>query len=114
MKNVRVDKLITTENTQYQKDLNLPRFRLKTGQRSFAFRGATCWNKLPKDMKEVADCRIFKRLIRSIKRGLTVELLACLLATASGNIASMSDPLDGSLWWYWIAANAAKKNGACF
>ena len=26
----------------------------------------------------------------------------------------MREPLDGSLWWYWIAANAAKKNGACF
>ena len=34
---------------------------IKTGQRSFAFRGGTCWNKLPKDMKEVADCRIFKK-----------------------------------------------------
>ena len=34
---------------------------LKTGQRSFAFKGGTCWNKLPKDVKEVADCRIFKK-----------------------------------------------------
>ena len=34
--------------------------------------------------------------------------------TASGNVASMREPLDGSLWWYWIAANAAKKNGAAF
>ena len=34
--------------------------------------------------------------------------------TASGNIASMRDPLDRSLWWYWIAANAAKRNGASF
>ena len=33
-------------------------------------------------------------------------------STASGNVASMREPLDGSLWWYWIAANAAKKNGA--
>ena len=48
-------------NTRYKKNLNLPRYRLKTGQRSFAFRGATCWNKLPKDMKEVADYRIFKK-----------------------------------------------------
>ena len=27
----------------------------------------------------------------------------------SGNVASMREPLDESLWWYWIAANAAKK-----
>ena len=26
----------------------------------------------------------------------------------------MREPLDGSLWRYWIAANAAKKNGAYF
>ena len=34
------------------------------------------------------------------------------LATASGNVASTREPLGGSLWLYWIAANAAKKNGA--
>jgi len=29
------------KNTWYDKDLNLPRRKLKTGQRSFAYRGAT-------------------------------------------------------------------------
>ena len=29
------------KNTRYDKDLNLPRCKLKTGQRSFAYRGAT-------------------------------------------------------------------------
>ena len=29
------------------------------------------------------------------------------LPTASGNVASMREPLDRSLWWYWIEANAA-------
>ena len=51
-------------NTPYKKDLNLPRRRLKTGQRSFTFRGATCWNKLPKDIEEVANCRILRRDLR--------------------------------------------------
>ena len=47
-----------------RKDLNLPRYRLKTGPQSLAFRGSTCGYKLPKDMRKVADCRIFnKRLI---------------------------------------------------
>ena len=50
-----------TRNTRNKKDLNLPRCRLTTGQRSFAYRGAACWNSLPKDLKEVADVRIFKR-----------------------------------------------------
>ena len=62
VKNVYEDKLTMAEiSTLYKKDLNLPRCRLKTGRRSFAFRGATSWNKVPKDMKEVADCRIFKK-----------------------------------------------------
>ena len=37
-----------------------------------------------------------------------------LIPKATVNVASMREPLDGSLWWYWIAANAAKKNGASF
>ena len=48
-------------NTRYNKDLNLPRCRLKTGQRSFAYRGATCWNRLPKDLKEVVNTGTFKK-----------------------------------------------------
>ena len=48
-------------NTRYNKDLNLPRCRLKTGQRSFAYRGATCWNRLPKDLKEVVNAGTFKK-----------------------------------------------------
>ena len=41
--------------------VNLPRCRLTTGQQSFTYRGAACWNSLPKDLKKVADIRIFKR-----------------------------------------------------
>ena len=50
-------------NIGYNKDLNLLRCRLKTGQQSFAYRGATCWNRLPKDLQEVANSGIFKRRI---------------------------------------------------
>ena len=53
-------------NTRYNKDLNLPRCRLKTGQRSFAYRGAKCWNRLPKDLKEVANSGTFKKRIVNI------------------------------------------------
>ena len=52
---------VLDRNTQYNKDLNLPRCRLKTGQRSFAYRGATCWNRLPKDLKEVVNTGTFKK-----------------------------------------------------
>ena len=54
-------------NMQYNKDLNLPRCRLKTGQRSFAYRGATCWNRLPKDLKEAVNTGTFKnRLVNML------------------------------------------------
>ena len=52
---------LRNRNTRNKKDLNLPRCRLTTGQRSFAYRGAACWNSVPKDLKEVTDVRIFKR-----------------------------------------------------
>ena len=52
---------LRNRNTRNKKDLNLPRCRLKTGQRSFAYRGTACWNSLPKDLKEVADGKIFKK-----------------------------------------------------
>ena len=48
-------------NTRYNKDLNLPRCRLKTGQRSFPYRGATYWNRLLKDLKEVVNTGTFKK-----------------------------------------------------
>lgn len=48
-------------NTRFKKDLNLLRCRLKTWQRSFAYRGATCWNRLPKDLKEVVNSGTFKK-----------------------------------------------------
>ena len=47
-------------------------------------------------------------------RNVLSEVFVDPIETASGNVASMRKPLDGSLWWYWIAANAAKKNGASF
>ena len=49
-----------TKNTRFKKDLNLQRCRLKSGQRFFAYRGTACWNRLPKDLKDVEDCSIFK------------------------------------------------------
>ena len=53
-------------NTRYNKDLHLRRCRLKTGQQSFAYRGATCWNRLLKDLKEVANSGTFKKRIVNI------------------------------------------------
>ena len=41
--------------------LNLPKCRLATGQRSFAFRGAKLYNALPQDLQSITDSRLFKR-----------------------------------------------------
>ena len=42
-------------------DLNVPFSRLKTGQRSFAFREAKLYNNLPYDIKNITDAKVFKR-----------------------------------------------------
>jgi len=43
---------------RFYEDLSLPRFRLKTGQRSFAFREAAQWNTLDKNLKDITDSRL--------------------------------------------------------
>ena len=53
-------------NTRYKKDLNVPRCRLKTGQQSFSYRGATCWNRLLKDFKEVVNSGTLKKRLVSM------------------------------------------------
>ena len=47
-------------NTRGSGELDLPFFRLKTGQRSFAFRGAKLHNNLPNEIKQTSDVKKFK------------------------------------------------------
>ena len=42
-------------NTGCSGELDLPICRLKTGQRSFAFRGAKLYNNLPNEIKQISD-----------------------------------------------------------
>ena len=42
------------------RELHLPFFRLKTGQRSFAFRGAKFYNDLPNEIKQTSVVKKFK------------------------------------------------------
>ena len=51
---------------RYNKDLNLPKCRLTTGQRTFAFRGAKLYNELPRDIKETADSKVFKKKLNNL------------------------------------------------
>ena len=47
--------------TRQNQDLNIPKCRLATGERSFAYRGTKLWNDLPKDLKCINDPKIFKK-----------------------------------------------------
>ena len=47
-------------NTRGSGELDLPICRLKTGQRSFAFRGAKLYNNLPNEIKQTSDVKKFK------------------------------------------------------
>ena len=47
-------------NTSCSRELDLPICRLKTEQRSFAFRGAKLYNSLPNEIKQTSDVKKFK------------------------------------------------------
>ena len=53
---------LTGKLTQRSKnrELDLPFCRLKTGQRSFAFRGAKLYNNLPNEIKQTSVVKRFK------------------------------------------------------
>ena len=58
---------IATRNTRQSNDLNIPRCRLATGQRSFAYRGAKIWNELSDDLRSLTSVKAFKgHLIKHI------------------------------------------------
>ena len=50
----------TWRNTRQSNDLNIPRCRLATGQRAFAYRGAKIWNALSDDLKSLSSAKAFK------------------------------------------------------
>ena len=52
---------VSGRSTRYKSQLNLPRCRLSTGQRSFAFRGAKEYNLLPEYIRATNNILSFKR-----------------------------------------------------
>ena len=61
VKNLHVDKLITTEIHDTKQTWIYWDADLELGSDLSPLEGPTCLDKLPKDMKEVAHCRIFKK-----------------------------------------------------
>ena len=52
---------VSGRSTRSKSQLNLPKCRLSTGQRSFAFRGAKEYNSLPDDVRATENILSFKR-----------------------------------------------------
>ena len=52
---------VSGRSTRNKSQLNLPKCRLSTGQRSFAFRGAKEYNLLPEDIWATNNISGFKR-----------------------------------------------------
>ena len=50
-------------DTRQKSDLSLPKCRLTTGQRAFAFRGAKNFNSLPKFIRDMQSLSGFKKII---------------------------------------------------
>ena len=58
---------IHSKNTGQSSQLNIPRCRLTTGQRSFAYRGAKLWNALANNIKSTDSAKGFKtRVVKLI------------------------------------------------
>ena len=56
-----------SKNTRQSSQLNIPRCRLTTGQRSFAYRGAKLWNALVDNIKSTESVNVFKtRIVKLI------------------------------------------------
>ena len=52
-----------TRDTRQKSELALPKCRLATGERAFAFRGAKIFNSLPKFIRDTETLGSFKRRI---------------------------------------------------
>ena len=58
---------VQKRTTRQSQDLNIPTFRLATGQRSFEYRGTKIWNTIPKDIANIGNLKTFKKqLIKQI------------------------------------------------
>ena len=56
---------IHQRDTRQKKDLTLPKCRLVTGQRAYAFRGVKMYNTLPKEIWNTESLSVFKKLFNS-------------------------------------------------
>ena len=54
---------IHQRDTRQKNDLVLPKYRLVTGQKAFAFRGVKMYNTLPKEIRETESLSVFKKRI---------------------------------------------------
>ena len=57
---------IHNRNTRSRDQLDIPRCRISTGQRSFVYRGTQLWNSLSYDVRTARCPKVFKRRLINI------------------------------------------------
>ena len=57
---------IHNRNTRSRNQLDIPRCRISTGQRSFVYRGTQLWNSLSYDVRTTKMSQVFKRRLINI------------------------------------------------
>ena len=57
---------IHNRNTRSRNQLDIPRCRISTGQRSFVYRGTQLWNSLSYDVRTAKCPKVFKRRLINI------------------------------------------------
>lgn len=55
---------IHTRNTRTRNSLQIPLYRMATGQRTFSYRGANIWNNLHKELRQNASLASFKHALQ--------------------------------------------------
>ena len=55
---------IHVRRTRKRDLLNIPLYRIATGQRTFAYRGTSIWNNLDNDIKQCVSLQSFKQAIK--------------------------------------------------
>ena len=52
---------IHDRQTRYSDSLNIPSSRINAGQSAFYYRRVKAWNNLSRDLREIANTKVFKR-----------------------------------------------------
>ena len=82
---------IHNRNTRSRNQLDIPRCRISTGQRSFVYRGTKLWNSLSYDVRTAKCPKVFKRrLINIFTVILIISRISCITPLQCFNYPSLN------------------------